>query len=534
MLHIQSLKYSYIQEETLFENIHLHLQKNQKAALIGNNGSGKSTLLQLVSGSISPSEGNIVKPQNTWMVPQQMETYFQLSIAEFLKIDVKLNALHSILNGKMDEATLEILGDDWLLEERVHQALDFWNIPELHLSQKLGHLSGGQRTRLALAGIQIHEPELVLMDEPSNHLDSIGRNRLYSFISETSYTMLIVSHDQQLLDQLSPMLELRRDGIHVYGGNYSFYAAQRELENQALYSQIHDQEKAVKLAKKKERESIERQDKRNIRGKKQEEKAGTPKVMRNLLKNQAENSTSGLRVTHEHKINSIQSSLDALRQQVPDIDKIRFRLGDSQVHPGKLLIEAKSIQFRYAFNLWKNPISFQIRSGNRVHLKGNNGSGKTTLIQMIINQLEPSSGTLSRAEFHSIYLDQDYSLLHPKFSVYEQCKHMAGSGIEESIIKTRLSQFLFSKEQWDNPCSVLSGGEKMRLILCGLSLSSTAPDLLILDEPTNNLDLQNIEILTRVIRDYQGSLLVVSHDKTFVDAIGLKQSIQLESQSPEA
>jgi ATPase subunit of ABC transporter with duplicated ATPase domains len=146
---------------------------------------------------------------------------------------------------------------------------------------------------------------------------------------------------------------------------------------------------------------------------------------------------------------------------------------------------------------------------------------------MILGQFEPQSGSIERADVQSIYMDQDYSLIDPALQVYEQAQQFNSGALQEHEIKIRLNRFLFTKEDWDKPCKALSGGEKMRLMLCALTISNQAPDMIILDEPTNNLDLQNIKILTAALNEYQGTLLVVSHDEYFLKQINVEHSIDI-------
>jgi ATPase subunit of ABC transporter with duplicated ATPase domains len=160
-------------------------------------------------------------------------------------------------------------------------------------------------------------------------------------------------------------------------------------------------------------------------------------------------------------------------------------------------------------------------------VRGANGSGKTTLIKMILGQLQPASGTVDRATVKAIYIDQDYSLIDNTLSVYEQAQQFNAGALQEHDIKIRLNRFLFTKDYWDKPCKALSGGEKMRLMLCSLTISNHAPDIIVLDEPTNNLDIQNIEILTNAINEYKGTLLIISHDEYFLKQVNMECAIEL-------
>ncbi|PKB15767.1 ABC transporter family protein [Flavobacterium sp. 5] len=366
------------------------------------------------------------------------------------------------------------------------------------------------------------------MDEPSNHLDISSRQLLYNFIQSTKSTLIIVSHDRKLLNLLGKVCELNKHEIKVYGGNYDFYTEQKQIESNALNQDILNREKALQKAKEKERETLERQQKLDSRGKGKQEKSGVSRIMMNTLRNNAENSTSKTKSVHAEKISGISQKLQELRTTLPDIDKMKFGFDNSSLHKGKILFTAKDINFSYnRQNLWKDNLNFQITSGERIALKGQNGSGKTTLIKLILGSLAPQSGTISKTENKAVYIDQDYSLLDNKLKIYEQAQQFNTSALQEHDIKMRLNRYLFTKDDWDKSCSVLSGGERMRLILCCLTINSQSPDIIILDEPTNNLDIQNIEIVTTAINEYKGTLIVVSHDETFLEQINIEHTIEL-------
>jgi ATPase subunit of ABC transporter with duplicated ATPase domains len=390
-------------------------------------------------------------------------------------------------------------------------------------------LSGGQKTKVFLAGISIHQPEIVLMDEPSNHLDMLSRSMLYDYIRSTSHTIVVVSHDRTLLNLLdTAVYELSARGIAAYGGNYDFYVAQKELESEALNQDLKSKEKAFRKARETEREALERQQKLDARGKKKQEKAGLPTILMNTFRNSAEKTSSRTKNAHAEKVDAISQDLHQLRKEMPDVDKMKMGFDPSALHKGKILISAKDLNFRYNGQLlWKQSLSFQITSGERMALKGVNGSGKTTLIRMLLGELQPFTGTIENAGVKAIYIDQDYSLINNRLKVYEQAQLFNTGALQEHEIKIRLNRFLFTRAYWDKPCQALSGGEKMRLMLCCLTISNQAPDMIILDEPTNNLDIQNVEILTAAINDYKGTLIVVSHDEYFLDQINVKAAIVL-------
>jgi ATPase subunit of ABC transporter with duplicated ATPase domains len=527
MLFLQDVAYAHPNKDSLFSDINLVINKQDKTALIGHNGAGKSTLLRILAGETAPTAGIVKTNSKLYYVPQLFGQFNEMTIAQALGVSEKINALKGILNGEVTEANLTTLNDDWSIDERCQAALSHWNLPDLDLSVKMGMLSGGQKTKVFLAGIMVHNPEIVLLDEPSNHLDTLGRTILYDYIQTTAHTLLVVSHDRTLLNLLLNVLELSKRGITVYGGNYDFYLAQKSIENDALNQDLKSKEKALRKAKDTERETMERQQKLDSRGKKKQEKAGLPTILMNTLKNNAERSTSKIKGVHAEKIESMSKDLSQLRSEISDIAKMKLDLNDSALHVGKILVTAENLNAGVNRLLWRKPLDFQIVSGERIAIKGANGSGKTTLIKIVLGDLLPSKGNLLRTGFKATYIDQDYSFIDNHLSVYQQAQRYNTGMLQEHEVKIRLNRFLFTKEYWDKPCAALSGGEKMRLMLCSLTIGNQAPDMIILDEPTNNLDIHNIEILTNAINEYQGTLLVVSHDAYFLQRVQVEREIDL-------
>ncbi len=528
MLLLQGLSYAHPNKDLLFTDLQLAINRHDKIALIGNNGAGKSTLLRILAGELPPASGLIKADVKPYYVPQLFGQFNDYTVAQALRVADKLQALKAILDGHVTAANMTLLDDDWGIEERCQEAFTHWQLEGLTLDQPMSALSGGQKTKVFLAGILIHQPEIVLLDEPSNHLDVAGRSILYDYIQSTTNTLVVVSHDRTLLNLLNIVYELSKHGITVYGGNYDFYVEQKMIESDALQQDVKSKEKALRKARETARETAERQQKLDARGKKKQEKAGLPTISMNTLRNNAEKSTARMKGVHAEKVDGISQELNQLRKELPGMDKMKMGFDNATLHKGKILATAKNINFGYGDQLlWQQPLSFQISSGERIAIKGNNGAGKTTLIRMILGQLQPATGTLERAAVRCIYIDQDYSLIDNQLSVYEQAQAYNSGALQEHEIKTRLNRFLFTKEYWDKSCGALSGGEKMRLMLCTLTIGNQAPDMIIFDEPTNNLDIQNIEILTAAVNEYEGTLLVISHDAYFLQEIGVTEQIVL-------
>ena len=539
---IQQISYIHPDKEVLFSDLNFAISKGQKLGLVGNNGCGKSTLLQIIAGQLSPSSGVIVRPDDLYYIPQHFGQYDSLTIAQALQIECKQQALHAILTGDVSNENFTILNDDWNIEERSIAALDLWGLGQFTLSYPMNLLSGGEKTRVFLAGMDIHHPSVILMDEPTNHLDSSGRQRLYDWVEKYRSTLLVVSHDRTLLNLLPEICELEKHQINYYGGNYEFYKEQKTLMQEALQQRIEEKEKALGIARKVARETAERRDKQNVRGEKSNIRKGVPRIVLNALQGKSEKSTSKLTGVHQEKAEKLTNERNQLRGSLSPTAALKTDFNSSSLHTGKILVTAKEINFSYHSNsinndiqensiskqqLWQAPVSFQLKSGDRLRIEGANGSGKTTLLKLITGQLQPQEGTLTRTDFSYVYLNQEYSIIDDRNSILEQAYAFNSRNLPEHEIKIILNRYLFPASEWDKSCRKLSGGEKMRLAFCCLMISNNTPDMFILDEPTNNLDIQSIEIITATIKNYAGTVIAISHDNYFIQEIGVEQCILL-------
>jgi ATPase subunit of ABC transporter with duplicated ATPase domains len=539
---IQQISYIHPDKEVLFSDLNFAISKGQKLGLVGNNGCGKSTLLQIIAGQLSPSSGVIVRPDDLYYIPQHFGQYDSLTIAQALRIERKQQALHAILSGDASNENFVVLDDDWNIEERSIAALDLWGLGQFTLSYPMNLLSGGEKTRVFLAGMDIHHPSVILMDEPTNHLDSSGRQRLYDWVEKCRSTLLVVSHDRALLNLFPEICELEKHQINYYGGNYEFYKEQKTLMQEALQQRIEEKEKALRIARKVARETAERRDKQNVRGEKNNIKKGVPRIVLNALQGKSEKSTSKLNSAHQEKAEKLTDERNQLRGSLSPTATLKTDFNSSSLHTGKILVTAKEINFGYHPNsdsndiqdnndfkqqLWQTPISFQLKSGDRLRIEGANGSGKTTLLKLITGQLQPQEGNLTRMEFTYVYLNQEYSIIDDRNSILEQAYAFNNRNLPEHEIKIILNRYLFPASEWDKSCRKLSGGEKMRLAFCCLMISNNTPDMFILDEPTNNLDIQSIEIITATIKNYTGTVIAISHDDYFIQEIGIEQRILL-------
>lgn len=531
-MQIQDLRYVHANNEPLFENISFALSPTDKCALVGNNGVGKSTLLGIMAGKLRPTAGRILCSETPYLVPQHFGQYNEMTVAQALGVHTKLQALRAILQGRGTETELLELDDEWDLEDRLQAAFAHWDIAHIDFKSPMGLLSGGEKTKVFLAGMDVHQPKLVLMDEPTNHLDMQGRALLFDYIDQANHCLLVVSHDRTLLNLLPAIYELQHNGIHFYPMSYDDYKATVDKAAQSLVLQLQQHEKEMAKAQKQAQKTLERQQKHQVRGEKQNAQKGLPHIAMGNLRSQSETSTAKLNKAHQKKMETLRNELSNTRAMMGGRNTMQVNLEHSALTNNKLLVSASHLTFGYSPQkvLWQQaPLHFSIYSGERIWLQGGNGSGKSTLLKLITGQLPPTGGTLLRpASVSVLFLDQEYSIIQNALTVFEQLESFSTAKPEHEL-KMLLNRFLFPSEVWDKKCAALSGGERMRLALCCLQVGEKAPDLLIADEPTNNIDITNMEILAETLNRYQGTLLVVSHDAQFVQDISLTRTLALET-----
>ena len=526
---IQNISFQHPDGDVLFSGLSFSLELQQKMALVGDNGSGKSTLLRLIAEDIPLLQGSIISQEPIYLVPQDFTPYLNNSVADVLKISDKLHALQEILNGNVDIINFETLGDDWELEERVKSEMEKWGLQDISLDTPLNELSGGEKTKVFLAGLTLNKPGIVLMDEPTNHLDSTSRILLYTWLKQTTSSVLVVSHDRELLNLLSGILELSSLGLKYYSGNYEAYKEQKDIELGAIHASLKNKETERKQAQLKQQKVAERKQKADSRGQKLSARKGIGKMAMDTRQDRAEKTSARFQADHQGKVEGISSDIREIKNKIAEQSVLKLHLESSSLPENKLLVEATDVNYSYNGDklIWKEALSFKLWSGERVLLKGCNGSGKTTLIRLITEMVLPTQGTLKITPNNWLYLDQEYSFLDGSKTVYEQAQAF-NSKLPEHEVKCMLHRSQLSLEFWDQPCSSLSGGEKMKLSLCSLLISSVAPDLMILDEPTNNIDMHSIAILTQTLSHYKGTLLLVSHDRYFVEELGIDREINLD------
>ncbi len=529
-LQVQNLSYIHTDKDILFQNISFSLSSGDKCAIVGNNGVGKSTLLKIIAGKISSASGKVLCDDTPYIVPQHFGQFNSMTVAETLGLAEKLRSLEVILKGQGTEDDFVILNDEWDIQERLAGAFARWHINHITPDTVMGALSGGEKTKVFLAGLDIFHPAIVLLDEPTNHLDTISRALLYESIFMTNRTTIIVSHDRTLLNMLPAIYEMSPSGMHFYPMNYNAYKETADAEVAAKAAHLQNRQKELAKAEKSAQKTMERQQKHASRGEKQSAKQCVARIVMGNLRDQSESSTSRLNKVQQEKLQTMNRQVREIRASISEHIAMKINIGSSALPRRKRLIEAINVTFRYTNRntMWQqSPLSLSIYSGERIRLQGNNGCGKSTLLKLITGTLQPTDGEVLRCESLKIlYLDQEYSCLDNELTVYGQLESCNNKKPEHEL-KMLLNRFLFTASVWDKKCRSLSGGERMRLALCRLLVCDNVPDMIIADEPTNNIDISNMDILADTLKNYKGTLLVVSHDKQFIQDVGIERTINI-------
>jgi ATPase subunit of ABC transporter with duplicated ATPase domains len=524
---VSGLSYIFPDGHTLFKNISFNLTGG-KTGIVGANGCGKTTLLRIIGKECKPSEGTIITKGNFAVLKQDQSCYSALTITEVLDINKKIAALHAIKAGKGTESDFSLLGDDWNIEERIQRTLctaGFENIPPERLFKQL---SGGEAVRLLLTKCFLHDPDFIMLDEPTNHLDGTNRRLLYDMIKNYKKGLLVVSHDRQLLRLMDTIMEIIPTAAKMYGGNYDFYDQQKETQRNALEQQILTAELELEKERRTAFTATASRNKMNKRAEKNSAKVGIPKIMLDKRRGKGEKTLARIADVHEKKLTRIQNRVIELKENRTLLSRLKIDLNTEPRYKGKILIKAEGINFRYnGALLWQKNIDFTLFTKERISLAGDNGTGKTTLVNLLTGILQPECGTVICNNIHIGIIDQKYEIINPDLNVIENIRHYAPSDMQEHDLRIRLGRFLFYKEDIFKQVAFLSGGEKFRLAMACLLTVSNEPDLIFLDEPTNNLDLACIGQMENVLQQFFGALLVISHDQEFLKSIGIKTIFDL-------
>lgn len=499
------LTYELPPDRTLFKNVQLSLAVGDRVALVGANGVGKSTLLQILAGQIEPSVGSVWRNASIYYLPQIS------TIRQQTKADTVQNFLFSI-------------SDEWwkisdILETQFNTTLD-WSL-------LIANLSGGELTKLFLAIGLSQQPNVLLLDEPTNHMDYLALEELSQFLKQFDGAFVIVSHKPFFLDRVvDTTWELTPNGVSIYGGNFSLYREHKQAELEARLRSHEVAKKELKRAKAAAMQEQQRAAQSRRNGRQKFLSGSIDKMAAGGLRRKAEVTAGKLKQKHEAAISDADQKVVETKVRTNKATSIQLEQR-SQKH--KNLIEIQGANLWVANRLLIENIQFHLASGERVAIAGANGSGKSSLAKAILNRegthafLE-SGEVLVSPTMNVVYLDQTYELVNRDFTIVENMQ-TANPGLEYQLIRQQLGHFLFFNDDVYKSASVLSGGELARLALAILGISKI--DLLILDEPTNNLDIPTVEQMVEAVNEYHGGLWVISHDLDFLSRIQITHSYGL-------
>ena len=492
-LQVENISKSY-GDRTLFRDISFNINEGDKIALVAPNGTGKSSLLKILAGIELSDRGGEVKfmkdirvaflDQN--MVFDPKRTVFEEVYHQIGDLSPEIGEYEAALTrGDSKRLELAIAAMDasgsWSIEQNIRQVLSSLKIERL--DQPMSELSGGEAKRVALACMMLQNAEFLIMDEPTNHLDIDIIEYLESYLQRSRCTLLMVTHDRYFLDRVcNTIMEIDRGKLYTYRGNYTEYLEKREERYENMQAEIDKS--------------------------------------RNLLRRELEwiRSTPQARTGKaRYRINAFYDLKDkasvSLRTDSVEIDVATSRLG-------RKIIDCEDVCLKFGDRKMLDGFSYKFTRGERIGIVGRNGVGKTTFLNLISGGLEPDSGTIERGETLRIGYYSQRGINFKKGQTVLECVQDIAEVVKASdghtvSATTFLTRFLFPPETFNKRIEILSGGEQRRLYL--LTVMMRNPNMLILDEPTNDLDIMTLNVLEEHLREFKGSLIIVSHDRYFLD-----------------
>ncbi len=498
----------------IFSGLSFNLEKGDKAGLVGINGAGKSTLFNILTGNLRADEGKVFIPQEVKVgyLEQILSIDSHMTIYEYclaifddmIRLEEEIRELEKKMSQEKDEEKLSQIMDEYTKKSDLfHQKNGYAIKSELEgtltamgfdredFDKEISVLSGGQKARVELAGLLLEKPDLLLLDEPTNHLDIKAINFLETFIKNYQGTVIIISHDRYFLDAtVNKMMVLEYGRLTSYNGNYTSFMTQRKKDRDVYLHQYKSQQKEIE----RQEEIIDRL--KNLGGSKRKRGISQSRSRQKLLdKMEKMEKPIELQDTMSLKFSPrIQSGMDVLK-----VDKL-----------------AKSFDYREIF---KN-ISFDIYRNERAAIIGDNGVGKTTLFKIILKEEMPDAGNVKLGQSVNIgYFDQEQKSLNLENTIFDEIRE-AYPRLTNFEIRSYLAKFMFYDDDVFREISELSGGERARISLLKLMISDC--NFILMDEPTNHLDIDSKEILEDAILDFEGTLLIISHDRYFLNKIASK------------
>lgn len=525
MLKAFDISKSY-ESEPLFTKVNFVINDGERFGLVGPNGAGKTTLLKVLSGVLKPDTGSVRAGEGQTIGYLEQEAgephktigeYFEEALGEVYELRSQMKALEGELANPDAlrrygdiQAKFESLGG-WTVDATIQEVRNNLDIAHLPDSSTFRELSGGEQARVLLAAVLLKTPDVLLLDEPTNHLDIVGLRWLENYLSKFEGAVLTVSHDRRFLDNtVSKVLEL--DGIHdelqIYEGGYTAYKSEKQRRWEKYKQDFEEQEKR--------RKQIESDIKRTKQQATGVEKSTHNDALRRYAKKVAKKA-----LVRERRLERQMQQIDWLARP-EEMPSISLELAGASLH-GKRLVSLKDVEAGFENEPVLKGVGLEIFGQDRIALTGPNGSGKTTLMKVLAGQNSPARGVVDITT-QVAYLPQDHHGLPQDKKVLEFFRSQVPMHEDES--RTMLAHFLFDQYQVKRPIGSLSPGERSRLLLLVLMLSGA--EVLLLDEPTNHLDFDSLDVVEDALRKFKGTIVVVSHDRFFLDSIHTNRLLEME------
>jgi ATPase subunit of ABC transporter with duplicated ATPase domains len=507
---------------TLFSGIN-DIIDHRHTGLVGRNGVGKSILARIMAGQILPSTGRCIRTGNIYYLAQQVSLPEHATVASLAGVEHILAALARIEAGSSAVNDFDIVGDHWDIHQRLQTALSQYGLGYLDADTPALTLSGGQAMRVALAGAVLSEADLLILDEPSNHLDRTQRHILTEQLQQWPRGLLVISHDRPLLDTMERIIELSSLGLRSYSGNYSVYTDSKQQERQNALAELEQR----KLERQREAQSMQhqhdRQARKEARGNRQGKEANQAKILLGRQKERSESSAGKLRQQQEATREQLNQRVRDAAQQLDNDAPIIVHTPTTTQVARRRIAELDNVTLPYVSAATRH-IHLTVHGQQRIGIIGPNGYGKSTLLKVLAHHIEPLSGTCHTSA-DAVYLDQQLSSLAPDQTVLAQLQ-TANPAATEGNLRMLLAHLDLDAQKIMVPSGSLSGGERLKAALACLLYADPPPQLLLLDEPSNHLDLPSTEALETMLRSYQGALVVVSHDDVLMQHLALTDRLE--------